>query len=302
MKKSALFICIIIAVGVMLCSCSLKKEITDISLSKNEIVLTVGDSEKIDAVTMPDDAKTKGLTWSSSDSDIAVADDGVIKAKSKGRAVITVKAENGVSETCNVTVNDKEIEAIVLDATTAVVKKGEKIQLTAKVRPSDAPDDSLEWKTADSSIAEVNSEGFVTGISEGKVNIICSSGNGKSAVCMVTVKADSRSSASKNKKPTEGSTESAKPSEKQVMADYSGFIFYDSSQRKLDVSEVSALPKEQIQQAINEIYARNGYVFKTKEYQKYYEAMPWYSPNPNFSESDLNEIERYNINLLTKYR
>ena len=45
----------------------------------------------------------------------------------------------------------------------------------------------------------------------------------------------------------------------------------------------------------------NKYVFKTKSIQKYYESQSWYHKNYNFSESDLSEIESYNIGLLRKY-
>ena len=42
-----------------------------------------------------------------------------------------------------------------------------------------------------------------------------------------------------------------------------GFIFPHSSQRKLTVDEVTGLGGDVAQDAINEIYARHGYVFKT---------------------------------------
>lgn len=79
------------------------------------------------------------------------------------------------------------------------------------------------------------------------------------------------------------------------------FIFPHSSQRKLTVDEVTGLGGDVAQDAINEIYARHGYVFKTKSIQKYYESRSWYHKNYNFSESDLSEIESYNIGLLRKY-
>lgn len=46
-----------------------------------------------------------------------------------------------------------------------------------------------------------------------------------------------------------------------------GFIFPHSSQRKLTVDEVTGLGGDVAQDAINEIYARHGYVFKTKQFR-----------------------------------
>ena len=45
----------------------------------------------------------------------------------------------------------------------------------------------------------------------------------------------------------------------------------------------------------NEIYARHGRVFKDKDLQKYFEAQPWYHPDPNFKDEMLNEIEAQNL-------
>jgi hypothetical protein len=45
----------------------------------------------------------------------------------------------------------------------------------------------------------------------------------------------------------------------------------------------------------NELYARHGRVFKDPELQKYFLAQPWYKPNPDFKDDQLNEIEAANL-------
>jgi hypothetical protein len=45
----------------------------------------------------------------------------------------------------------------------------------------------------------------------------------------------------------------------------------------------------------NEIYARHGRIFKDAELQKYFESQPWYKPNPDFKDDQLNEIEAANL-------
>jgi hypothetical protein len=55
------------------------------------------------------------------------------------------------------------------------------------------------------------------------------------------------------------------------------------------------------QDAINEIFARHGYTFRTASIMAYYQSKSWYHPDPNFSMSSLSEIEEYNINLFSKY-
>jgi hypothetical protein len=45
----------------------------------------------------------------------------------------------------------------------------------------------------------------------------------------------------------------------------------------------------------NEIYARHGRIFKDAQLQKYFESQPWYKPNPDFKDEQLNEIEAANL-------
>ena len=49
--------------------------------------------------------------------------------------------------------------------------------------------------------------------------------------------------------------------------------------------------------ARNEIYARHGYIFKNSKYANYFAKKSWYNPG-GFSESDLNDIEWYNMDLI----
>ncbi len=48
----------------------------------------------------------------------------------------------------------------------------------------------------------------------------------------------------------------------------------------------------------NEIYARQGRVFKDKELQKYFEAQSWYKPNPDFKDEMLNEKQYKNLAII----
>lgn len=291
----------------LLCSC-FDAEIESISLSSTELSLTVGDSKELELTVQPGEAEVKKLTWTTSDSKVATVDDGLVKAKSEGKAQITVTAENGVAQSCSVTVSNKEIEKIILDNTSTSVKIGKKIQLTASVQPPDAPSGGLNWASSDEKVASVSENGYITGVGEGIAVITCSADNGTTAECEVTVKPESikstKSTENESTSPSDAtgaSTESNKANSK-TKSSGGDFILPESSSRKLNDSEVSHLSSSEAQSAINEIYARHGYIFKTKEINDYYKSKSWYSPNPGFSESDLSQIERYNIGLLSKYR
>lgn len=80
------------------------------------------------------------------------------------------------------------------------------------------------------------------------------------------------------------------------------FIFKDSSNRKLTENEVKNLDKSKLPYARNEIYARNGYIFSTNQFKDYFNKKSWYKgKTSDFGIEDLNDIERYNVNLIKKY-
>lgn len=315
MKKTALLLCIIALVPFVFCSC-FDKEVQSIELSETEVTMTVGDSLGIEAKILPEDAKTKALDWSSSDTKIVTVTDGTLKAKSAGTAVVTAKTESGIKSSCNVTVSDKQVTSITLSSTDVSVKEGKKIQLSAKTQPSDAPSGVLEWSSSNEKVAIVNSDGFVTGVKSGVASITCKSENGKEASCTVTVKSEtitnptspSTATTQSSTKPSSSeskkgkiTTQNSSPSE-IGNAYKDDFVFYDSSYRKLSYSEVSRLSSTQIQQAINEIYARYGRVFKDSQIKAYFNSTEWYVENPSYSDSNVNDIERANLSLLIKYR
>lgn len=309
MRKLIPILCVILALPFMFCSC-FDSEIEDISLSKSNVEMTVGDALTLNVSATPDSAEIKKLTWITSDNNVVTVDDGKIKGKSAGTAVITVTSDNGLDAVCSVTVNDKEIEKIKLSESSTSVKKGSKIQLIAKIQPADAPGDGIVWSSDNESVATVNQEGFVTGKAVGVADIICHAPNGKEAVCSVIVKSGkpitptgpTAATIQHSVAPTDGENEPTAKDKNSVNDNNYGEIFPESSSRKLSDSEIAGISSQKAQDAINEIFARNGYIFKDDKLRQYYESKPWYSPDPNFSQSKFNAAESYNVALLSKYR
>lgn len=308
MKKVISIILVCLMLMTMLCACSPLDFIgvKRIVFSEQNIEMTVGDSKALGIAAEPSSAQLKKLTWSSSDNNIATVDNGTVTAMAKGSAVISVKAENGVTASCNITVKDKEITALEMNKSSAKVKKGSTIELKVDVTPVDAPSGNLKWSSSDDSIATVNSKGFVTGVKAGVVNITVESSNGIEASCTITV---TDPDASKN---TTANTNNYVAGYFHPNYTYSSsdFVFPESSVRQLSSSEVSSKLASMggyspsgsyAQDAINEIYARNGYVFKNAEIRAYYESKPWYYPNSGFTTSNFNSVEKYNLKLLEKY-
>lgn len=82
-------------------------EITAILFSQKTIELSVGEQFQQKYTLIPDNASDYGLTWKSANEEIAAVDsDGVISAVAPGTTTIVCSAQNGVMDTCEVTVKE----------------------------------------------------------------------------------------------------------------------------------------------------------------------------------------------------
>lgn len=80
---------------------------TSVSLNKEELYLNVNENYNLIATIQPSDTTNKTLTWSISNPSVATVDNGLVKALTKGSAVVTVKTSNNMTDTCNIYVVDK---------------------------------------------------------------------------------------------------------------------------------------------------------------------------------------------------
>ena len=74
------------------------------------------------------------------------------------------------------------------------------------------------------------------------------------------------------------------------------YIFADSDRRMLNKSEIEILPLSFLQFARNEIYARHGYIFNSKNLKRYFTSKKWY--NPVSKAVKLSNIEKNNAELI----
>lgn len=84
-----------------------------------------------------------------------------------------------------------------------------------------------------------------------------------------------------------------------------GFVFPKSDTELLNQGEIRNLSDNDLQNAINEIYARYGYIFRNDKVCEYYEQFSWYTgciSADKFSVDCFNQIERQNLNLLINER
>ena len=73
---------------------------------------------------------------------------------------------------------------------------------------------------------------------------------------------------------------------------------------KYTIQNLSVLDFYGLKITRNEIYARHGRIFNDQELQEYFQRQNWYVPQTasnDFNDSCLNEVEKYNIQLISTY-
>ena len=162
---------------------------TSVALNKTTLTLDTGKTSNLKATVYPSNASNKKCTWSSSNTSVATVDkNGKVTAKKAGTATITVKTANGKTASCNVTVQAVQAvpTSVSLNKTSLTLDVGKSYTLTKTVSPSNAAT-SYTWRSSNTSVATVDSNGKVTAKKAGTATIMVKTSNGKTATCKVTV-------------------------------------------------------------------------------------------------------------------
>ena len=177
--------------------------ISGISFYQKNISIAVGYTHTLSYSITPKNASVSDLSFTSSDSSVAIVDQqGVVKGLKEGNAIITVSSLNGIiKDTAYVTVYKKGATTIVdgdpiktnnypktikLDNTELNLKLGTTSQVIATVSPSDA-NQSISWFSSNSRIATVDSNGLIRAVGIGTTTIIARTVNDLTASVKVTV-------------------------------------------------------------------------------------------------------------------
>lgn len=168
-----------------------KVSVTDVTLDKTTLEITIGDPDvKLVATVTPDNATDKTVNWASDKAEVATVDNqGSVHAVAAGSAVITATAD-GKKGTCTVTVNPKVIAVtgVSLIPQEKELIIGETFTLVATVLPAEASDPTVTWSSSAPEIATVEN-GLVSALAEGAATItVTTKDGGKTATCQITVK------------------------------------------------------------------------------------------------------------------
>ena len=162
-----------------------KVTVGKVSLNKYEVAVEKGKTVTLTGTVYPSSLSDRSVTWTSSSTSVAtVTSDGKVTGVGGGTATITcTSVATGFTATCQVTVGKVSLSKYEL-----TVEKGKTTTLTATVYPSSLEDRSVTWKSSNTAVATVTSDGKVKGVTGGTATITCTSvATGFTATCQVTV-------------------------------------------------------------------------------------------------------------------
>ncbi|BDF68809.1 hypothetical protein CE91St43_27810 [Oscillospiraceae bacterium] len=163
--------------------------VTEVRLDKSKVSLKKGETLKLEAEVLPENATNKTVLWTSSREAVATVEDGLVTAVSPGEADIFVTTDGGCYATCAVTV-EEPVSGIALNKESLLLKVGGTETLTATVSPENATNKGIKWTSTKENVATVK-DGQVTAVGVGTTTIAAiTDDNGKTATCTVTVEAD----------------------------------------------------------------------------------------------------------------
>ncbi len=161
-------------------------EVAQVTLDKTSLLLNVNGSVALKATVKPDNATNKTVRWSSDKPAIATVENGVVKAKKAGTAIITAEA-GGKKATCKVTVK-VPVTKVALNKKSLTLGVGEKFTLKATVSPKTATNKKVTWKLSNKKKVVTINNGKIVAKKKGTVTVTATA-DGKKATCKVTVKA-----------------------------------------------------------------------------------------------------------------
>ena len=171
--------------------------VSSIALSPTSVTLNPNGTYKFNVTVSPSNATNKGVTWSSSNTNVVSVDqNGNIKALKEGMAKIRVTAKDGSGKyaEASVTVESSKptnilVTGVSLNASTVKMYVGQSYQLIHTIKPSNATNKGVTWSSSNTNVVSVDQNGNIKALKEGmaKIRVTAKDGSGKYAEASVTV-------------------------------------------------------------------------------------------------------------------
>ena len=168
-------------------------DVTSIAFESDSLSIAVGTTKSLPLTYEPATVPLSNITFSVADSSVlSVNAEGVITALKIGSTTVTATSVGGKSASIQITVTDivNKVTEIKLDKTALDLEAGKTATLQVTVLPENADNKNVVFKSSDSAVVAVSSDGTINAVRTGTATITVLSHDGTvSATCTVTVTA-----------------------------------------------------------------------------------------------------------------
>ena len=154
-------------------------QIEKINLSASNTTMKKGDSQKLNVEIYPEDAKNHEIEFTSSNTKVLTVDNsGTVLAVGNGTAKITAKAkENSVSSSLEIQVYTP-VTDLELNVEQLTIQEGNSFIIIPSIYPIDASNKNVKYSVENQTIAQVSSDGKITGKSQGTTTVTVTTEDG----------------------------------------------------------------------------------------------------------------------------
>jgi len=194
LKTLIAFICLITISG-----CSADKTTSSENKVKSLVITSSsiidGKSRQMTVIALPSNATDKTVTWSVSDTSIAIiSESGLLSAVSNGTVIVKAITNDGseISAESSVTISGVQGPTVFVTNLTVIgtnITDGKPQQLSLNVLPADATNKVVSWEVSNTEIATISSSGLLTPKSNGTIAITtrATDGSGKINYLEITI-------------------------------------------------------------------------------------------------------------------
>ncbi|MGM9858919.1 MAG: Ig-like domain-containing protein [Bacilli bacterium] len=169
-------------------------DVTAVKLDKTLYSLKKGETCTLVATVLPSNASDKTITWTSSDTNIATVNNGVVEAKNVGETQIKATANNGLYCLCKIYVEKDDVVIIVDNEqlgnnNTLDLNVGDSTSIT--LQDEDGTNLNVTYESINPNIVEIDSNGNITVKADGVAQIKITDEEGN--VTIITINATTKS-------------------------------------------------------------------------------------------------------------
>ena len=175
--------------AVAYCKVNVIEAVDGLLLNYSDKTIYKGSHFQLKVSVSPTSASNNLVTWKSSNTKVATIDEyGLVQGLIGGTSIITCKTtDGGFQATCVVTVRELAT-SVKLNHSSIRIGKGKSIVLKATVKNETATNHNVKWVSSNRKVVTVNSNGKVTGLSNGHATITAKAKDGSDAEAECSVK------------------------------------------------------------------------------------------------------------------